>query len=91
MSETNIDDHKCLCEKCFCKCNHPCCCVNMNDCFDSLKTYENGKKYGDDVCLCTFVCCPFKFPLALLFFLPCTMYNICRNKCNNTDNKNYLF
>ena len=60
--------------------------VNCNQWVENLETNDNLNK--NDFC-CTILCCPIKFPL-LLLFLPCTFYNICRNKCNKTENKNYL-
>ena len=86
MSEIN-DSHKCCCEKCLCKTENPCCCINMNEWCEGFQTKLNGWDDGYG-CFCV-VCCPIKFPF-LLLFLPCTLYNISRNKCNNTTNKNYL-
>lgn len=90
MTESKENSHKCLCEKClFPNTENQWCCINMSEWFDSFQTYmTHPDKDGD--CLCTTICCPFKFPFLLIFGLPCTLYNISRNKCNHTDNKNYL-
>ncbi len=94
MSKQEIiddDNHKCYCEKkiCGCKSDEYYCCVSMNEWFEAFITYPNGYKSTNDDCVCTCICCPFKLPI-LLLFLPCTFYNVCRNKCNNTNKKNYL-
>jgi hypothetical protein len=86
--EINYDDsHKCCCEKFLCKTDKPWCCINMYDWLDVFQTKINS--WDDGYGCCCVICCPVKFPF-LLLFLPCTFYNICRNKCNNTTNKNYL-
>jgi hypothetical protein len=98
-SPVDIYKHKCLCEKCstyLCN-NHTkyadpekhYCCVNCNEWLNTLKTRDDLSSNGDTLC-CTVVCCPIKFPLLFTFGLPCTMYNILRNKCTGTKDKNYL-
>jgi hypothetical protein len=36
------------------------------------------------------VCFPIVFTLKLLFCFSCSAYNSCRNKCENTNNLNYM-
>ena len=89
-------DHQCMCEKCF---SYPfktqpsrsttdsnCCCVNCSELCGSLKTDCNGR----EDCCSTSMCLPIKLPFILLFGLPFTVYNISRNYCKNTSDKNYL-
>ncbi len=92
--EKTIDNnHKCFCEKCICGCESKQnnFCVNMDEWFEGFETYPNGRRQGDTDGggLCCVICCPIKFPF-LLLCLPFTFYNICRYKCNNTEDKNYL-
>jgi hypothetical protein len=90
--------HQCLCEKYmthFCKKeqnqndqeNNHCCCVNCVEWYESLGTGCNGKNQD---CLSTLLCLPIKLPFILIFGFPCTAYNILRNACNGTTDKNYL-
>ncbi len=67
--------------------NQPLCYTNCREWYECLETNDNINKPSN---CCTILCCPIKFPLNLLFFGPCTIYNILRNKCHNTNKKNYL-
>jgi hypothetical protein len=88
-SNEHYNDHKCLCEKklCNCKGNYNCICVDCDEWIECLKTKDN--LYNESTC-CTIICLPIKFPLNLIFCGPFTLYNILRNKCNDTTKKNYL-
>ncbi len=98
-SHVDIYKHKCLCEKCFTyPCNNhtkyadsdkECCCVNFNSWLNTLKTYNSFSGKSDNSC-CTIICCPIKFPLLFTFGIPCTIYNMSRNTCMKTKDKNYL-
>ena len=92
---TDTDDkysHQCLCEKCLtstCKQQH------HENCYSSLYewcdfyVYCYHTKSEDPLCF-SCLCFPIVFPLKVIFCLPCTCYNECRNCCNKTENKNYL-
>ncbi len=86
MEQEPTNNHKCLCEKKIfnCEINIP---INCSEWVECLNTNDGVNHHSD---CCTIICCPIKFPINLLFFGPCTLYNIFRNKCNNTNNKNYL-
>ncbi len=60
--------------------------INCNEWCRCLETHDHT--HQPSIC-CTMICCPIKFPLNLILCGPCTLYNILRNKCNNTQ-KNYL-
>ncbi len=66
--------------------NKKICPINCNEWVECLETYDHT--YKQSTC-CTIICCPIKFPLNLIFFGPCALYNMLRNKCHDT-NKNYL-
>jgi hypothetical protein len=85
--ETMNDNHKCYCEKCLCKTEKDWCFININEWLAMFETKISSSDdgYGS----CCIICCPIKFTI-FSFCLPCTFYNICRNKCNKTNNKNYL-
>jgi hypothetical protein len=98
-SPVDIYKHKCLCEKCVtypCKSNinadedNYCCCENFDSWLKTFKTYDALRQKGDTECCCTILCCPIKFPFLFTFGLPCTLYNMSRNKCMGTKDKNYL-
>jgi len=86
-----INHHKNSCEKCI-TCNstaerYP---INCSEFFDTFKLYEdkgdNGsKQFGLYSCCCF----PITLPFNTICCGSCTLYNISRNKCNNTK-KNYL-
>ena len=85
----SVNNHLCLCEQvCFKKCRSErnLYCYTCTQWVDSFQSNINTAEPSD--CL-TILCCPIKFPILLVGFLPCTLYNILRNKCNNT-NENYL-
>ena len=63
------------------------CPTNCNEWVEYFETYDTTYKPSTG---CTILCCPIKFPINLIFFGPCTVYNILRNKCHKTDKKNYL-
>ncbi len=90
----NKNNHKCLCEKIILQScenkENPCCPVNINEWFNTFRIYINHRSHNDDGCFCGTICCPISFPILTTFVLPCTLYNIGRNKCNNTNNLNYL-
>jgi len=90
MSEDTNNEHKCCCEKFLCKTDKASCPITINKWLGAFTTYDNGYNQNDDTCFCTVICCPIKFPVLVLCLLPCTIYNIGRNKCNHTENKNYL-
>jgi hypothetical protein len=89
--KTQKKSHKCACEKFLFKEEDPdnsCCPTGIKDWCD-FRVYIG---YGnDDGCgTCAFVCFPVVFPFKLLFCFPCASYNSCRNKCNDTDDLNYI-
>ncbi len=79
-------DHKCLCEK-ICFNNNNNIPINCNEWYECLHTNDCSNNYSIP---CTILCCPLKFPLNIIFFGPCTLYNIFRNKCNKTNGENYM-
>lgn len=90
---TDINPHKNSCEK-FCTCNSTAerCPVNCTEFGNQFKLYQdksyNGsRKFGLYSCCCF----PVTLPVNTLFCGSCTLYNVCRNKCdNNKEDKNYL-
>ncbi len=59
-------------------------CDEWKEC---LNTNDTNQHYST---CCTILCFPIKFPLNLILFGPCTLYNIGCNKRNKTIKKNYL-
>lgn len=92
-------DTRC-CGLCYCFCpqetikniqNGACCPINCQEYCSILET-RSGYSQDDDTCCCTFVCCPFKFPILFPWLLG-TLFNICMNKicyCIQLE-RNYLF
>ena len=92
-------DTRC-CGLCYCFCpqetikniqNGACCPINCQEYCSILET-RSGYSQDDDTCCCTFVCCPFKFPILFPWLLG-TLFNICMNKicCSIQIERNYLF
>ena len=86
----NINPHKNSCEK-FCTCNSTGdrCPVNCQEFGKMFKLYEDnhGREFGFYSC----VCLPVTLPINTLMCGPCTLYNMCRNACDeNKENKNYV-
>ena len=82
-----MEDHRCKCEQVLftCKC-HNSCPVNMCEWTRNLSTDCDGKDHWALTCLCL----PVKLPLLILTCLPCAFYNVSRNACSNTKDKNYM-
>jgi hypothetical protein len=88
----NINSHKNSCEKC-CTCNSTAdrCPINCTE-FGNLfmldrEFYSNKREFN----ICSCICFPVTITANSLFCGPCTIYNVCRNKCaNNSKSKNYL-
>lgn len=82
--------HLCACEVCL---NHVCCdsvygshCpVDCDDICD-FRVYC----FEDDGCFCGTLCCPMTLVIKLLCQVPCFGYNICRNRCNGTEELDYV-
>ena len=93
---SNLNDkfsHKTTCEKC---CTSKCqnkygnenCYTNFSDWADFNLRCNNHLR--EDICCISVICFPITLTIKTVFCLPCTCYNFGRNKCNNTNNLNYL-
>ena len=88
-----INSHKNSCEKCV-TCNStaekcPTTCSEFSNHFilNDDNDYDGNRNFGLYSCCCF----PVTLPVNILICGPCTIYNICRNKCdNNEESKNYL-
>ncbi len=89
----DLNPHKNACEK----------CVTCNSTKDrwpvNCREFENTFKLSDDnsyhgarnFSFWSCCCLPITLPMNTLLCGPCTLYNVCRNKCdNNEESKNYL-
>ena len=89
----DINSHKNSCEKCVsCDSNKQNCPTTCQEFGDHFKlgddnSYNGNRNFGFYSCCCF----PVTLPVNTLICGPCTVYNICRNKCdNNEKSKNYL-
>ncbi len=86
--DSDTNSHKCLCEKTL-TCNSTASrfYINCEEFFNSFYISDGVKKSS----CCSFICFPAVLVHNLVLCLPCTMYNISRNKCaKNKEDKSYL-
>ncbi len=90
---TEINSHKNSCEKCL-TCNstaerYP---INCSQFFNLFKLQDDTDISGyRNFGLYSCCCFPVTLPLFTVLCGPCTLYNVCRNKCgNNEESKSYL-
>ncbi len=86
---TDINQHKCKCEKIL-TCNSTNSRWYVN-CDEFLNSFWVGDGIDNKNSCCSLICFPVVLVHNIFCCLPCTSYNICRNKCaNNKEDKSYL-
>ena len=92
----NHKSHLCMCERGCVKVINFCCCFpddshsdrnNQSTCKNLADFRVYCGSYDDGICLGLF-CFPVSLVRKLIFELPCVSF--CRNKCNGTDDLNYM-
>ncbi len=86
---TDINQHKCMCENILtCNSTNSRCYVNFSEFLDGFCVGDGINNRSE---CCSFICFPVVLVRQILLCLPCTTYNVCRNKCaNNKEDKSYL-